>query len=315
MTAMTSFGWGLAWTSVTIALFLLPLLPALAELRRRRDIGPIPIDGADSGETAYRLEALASQLPDLASLGQAGSWLQNDTYVVPSGVHIPSVRTLLAVHMERGAAADMLISEETLVMEQGAQVRHLVHAESIVSNGPVALHGRASASSLLVLAAGSRTFRTAAPCIVTAPLRAAPEATQAVAPPTPLTLVPERHTGDLLIEAGEVRFADLVVGGNLVLGEGARVVGHIKAHGSIDLAEGASAQGALFAGGHIRCRGGNRVQGPISAAWRVELGSGTRAGSPSVPCSVSGWEVELGPSVAVFGAIASVGGCHVSEAV
>ncbi|SDM00264.1 hypothetical protein SAMN05428957_101527 [Oryzisolibacter propanilivorax] len=313
MTEMNPIGWGLVWTSVAIALFLLPLLPAFTELRQRRDIGPIPIDDADSGETAYRLQVLAPQLPDLASVEQAGSWLKGEAYVVPIAVHIPSVRTSRAVRMEQDATADILISGMRLEMERGAQVRHLVHAESIVSHGPVVLNGRTSAESLVVLAAGSQAFRMAAPCIVTAPLLVPPEDVEAEGAPTPLALMPERHAGDLLIEAGEVRFADLVVGGNLLLGEGARVVGHVKAHGNIDLAEGASAQGALFAEGQIRCRGFNRIQGPISAGWRVELGRGTHAGSPSIPCSVSGWDVVLGPSVAVFGAIASVGGCHVSE--
>ncbi|GEM_PF-2648526 len=313
MTGMDTLVWGLGWTAMAVALFMLPLLPAFAELRARRDIGPIPIDDADNGETAYRLEALAPRLPDLATLGHAKPWLQAETYVVPSGAHLPSARTGSAVHMQAGATADVLISGSTLVMEQGAQVHHLVHAETLISRGAVTLNGRASAGSLVVLAAGSRTFRVAAPCIVTAPLTAAPQAVVRDEQPTPLTRVPERHTGDLVIEEGKVRLADLVVSGNLALGKDARVVGHIKAHGNIELAEGAAVEGAMFAGGHILCHGSNRVQGPISAAWRVELGNGTCAGSADVPCSVSGWEVVLGHSVAVFGAIASVGGCHVSE--
>ena len=314
MNTANAIVWGLAWTLVTAVLFVLPLLPAFAELTKRRDIAPLAIDDADNGETDYRIKTLAPQLPELATLEHAQSWLQGDTYVLPGGAYVPMARTDRAVHMASNAAADVLISGHILEMEAGSQVRHLVHAASIVSHGAVLLNGRASADSLVVLAGGTHAFRVAAPCIVTAPLSAAPAATAPEDGPTPLTRLPERHAGDLTIEAGELRTTDLVVAGNVRLGEGARVVGHVKAHGDIDLAPGACVIGALFAGGNIRCHGSNRVQGPISAAWRVELGAHSQAGSRTVPCSVSGWDVVLGHSVAVFGAIASVGGCQVAEA-
>ena len=130
----------------------------------------------------------------------------------------------------------------------------------------------------------------------------------------PLARLPQRHDGNLELAAGQVLEGSLVVDGNLVLHDGARVVGHIKAHGDVDLAAGASVMGAIFADGSIRCAGRNHVLGPISASHTVTLGPGTIAGSSDAQCSVSGWQLVLGPGVAVFGALASVAGCEIEGA-
>lgn len=301
--------WGVAWLLATAAVFIGPLLPGLVELRKRRDAKPMAIDSVDNGDTDYRIKLLAPQFPVMSTLANADAWLSGNSYRLPAGTRLSAARTDLDVILEREAVADILITDRSLEMEEGSQVTHLAHAQSIRTHGAAVLNGRASAESLVVLAPGSHVFRVAAPCIVTAPLQSAPEVEPGAA--TPLVRLPQRHEGNLKVDAGQRLEASLVVTGDLVLEEGAVVVGHVKAHGRIELAPGARVEGALFAQDSIRCVGRNRVQGPLSAARRVELGEGTIAGSPLVPCSVSAWDVLLGPGVAVFGTITSVGGCDV----
>ena len=310
MSADSTLWWGLAWLLLTALVFSLPLWPAFAELRRRRDAQPIAIDSEDSGETEYRIKLLAPRLPLLRELRGAPDWQVGGGHVLPGGTHLAAARSDGPVTLDGGASADVLITEQTLTLGAGSGVAQLAHAARIVSRGPVHLDGRTSADTLVVLAAGSHVFRVAAPCIVTAPLTAAPSPAAAL-PAAPLSAVPRRHEGDFRLEAGQRLSDNLVVTGDITLGEGAELRGHVKAHGSIELARGARVTGALFAKRDIRCAGDNCVLGPISAVKTVVLGAGTQAGSPSVPCSVSGWQIELGPAVAVFGTLASVDGCEV----
>ena len=313
MTGSNDLWWGLAWVVVTLLVFTFPLLPGLIELKLGRDAHPIAIDHQDNGDTEYRIKLLAPTLPVLSSLPGAASWWMADHYRVPSGTRLAAARTDRSVTLERNAVADIVISDGMLQLEEGSQVTHLAHAGAIIARGAVNLGGRTSANSLVALAAGSHAFRVAAPCIVTAPLRAAPPAPMDSAV-TALTRMPRRHAGTFEVAAGQTLEDSLVVTGDLVLGEGARVVGNVKAHGNVDLAAGAAVIGAVFAGGRIRCAGRNRVQGPMSASHIVTLGVGTVAGSPAGPCSVSAWQIVLGPGVAVFGTLASVAGCEIEGA-
>lgn len=313
MSNLNEWTWGLLWLVATVLVFSLPLLPGLRELKLRRDARPLGIDGEDDGDTDYRVKVLAPRLPDLASLPQAAGWLQGSRYEVPDGTQLDAVRVHRPLRLGRGARAEILISDGALALAADSQVVHLAHADSIVCEGPARLTGRASAETLVALAAGSQVFRVAAPCVVTAPLAQAPTEPPA-GPATHLAGAPQRHREDLVLEPGERLEGSVVVTGRLHLKEGATLAGHVKVHGDAELAPGACIEGALFVTGNIVCRGGNRLQGPISAVRRVELGAGCRAGSAHIPCSVSGWEVALGPDVAVFGSITSVRGCEVAAA-
>lgn len=312
MMGASTLWWGLAWLLLTALVFTLPLWPALAELRRRRDAQPMAIDSEDSGETEYRIKLLAPRLPLLRQLPAAAAWqAAGGGHVLPRGAHLAAARTDGPVTLQDGASADVLITEQTLTLAGGSQVTQLAHARQVVSHGPVHLDGRTSADALVVLASGSHVFRVAAPCIVTAPLAAAPAPAAELAM-APLGGLPRRHEGDFTLDAGQMLAESLVVTGNVMLGEGAQLRGHVKAHGDITLARGARVSGALFANRHIRCAGDNLVLGPVSAAKTVTLGAGTQCGSARVPCSVSGWQVVLGPAVAVFGTLSSVDGCEVT---
>ncbi|HMN22165.1 MAG TPA: hypothetical protein PKA16_12330 [Ottowia sp.] len=313
MMALNEWSWGLLWLLATALVFGLPLLPGWLELKQRRDARPLAIDGDDDGETDYRVKVLAPRLPALASLPQAAGWLQGGRYEVPEGTQLDAVRVHEPLRLGRGARAEILISDGRLVLAADSQVVHLAHADTIVCEGPARLTGRASAERLIVLASGSRGFRLAAPCLVTAPL-AAPPTDLPAAQDTPLPGMPQRRPDGLVLEPGERLEGPVVVTGRLHLKAGATLAGHVKVHGDAELARGACIEGALFATGSIRCQGDNRLQGPISAVRRVTLGAGCRAGSPAIPCSVSGWDVHLGPDVAVFGTITSVRGCDVAAA-
>lgn len=310
MTTSMQWAWGWLWLLVTMAVFSLPLWPGLRELKLRRDASPLPIDSDDSGDTAYRLKVLAPQLPELETMPEAQSWLSEGRYHIPREANVHAARVHGPLVLDAGAAAEILIADGVLEMKPGSQIAHLAHADSILCNEHTRLNGRASAQNLVVLAAGSQAFRLAAPCIVTAPLDEAP-VEPAWTQPTQMIGVPHRQAGRCVLEAGKRLQRSLVVAGDLHLQDGAVVVGHVKVHGDLILERSASIIGAVFATGSIRCLGNNHVQGPISAGQRVELGPECRAGAPATPCSISGWDVRLGPGVAIFGAITTVGGCEV----
>lgn len=314
MTASFSWWWGPLWLIATVLVFSVPLLPGLLELRQRRDASPIPIDSDDNGETAYRVKALAERLPSIEGMSDAQPWLLGDRYVVPSQARLEAVRSSRSLKLGSGATAGVLVCDGALELGEGSQVTHLAHAASVVCDGAARLMGRTSADSLVVLSVGAQVFRVAAPCIVTEPLRAAPTDEATHYGPTAMVQVPRRIDGDFDVPAGEVIEDSLVVSGNLRLKAGARIVGHVKAHGWIVLEQGASIVGAAYTQESLYAVADNFIQGPVSAAKSIALGHGSRAGTPLIPCSVSGWDVRLGLAVAVFGSITSVGDCEVVRA-
>lgn len=164
------------------------------------------------------------------------------------------------------------------------------------------------ATERIELQAGSRFHRLRAPTIaaVTESGTAAGEAMPVPPEPPPLTRRHQRHFGNLQLTPYTTTTADLVVAGNLTVGEGARLLGHVKVYGDARLEAGAELHGGLFAEGSIHCQGGNSLSGPIAAGHRVFLGENTAAGSTKEPCSVTGWEVLLQPGVAVYGDISAV---------
>ena len=294
--------WGLAWLAATLAVFALPLWPAWRELKTGSDAAPLAIDDADDGLTSYRARASARSLPWLSAVPPGDRWRRRSSR---------AVRTRDALTLRKGERAELLVSSAEIVLQPGSKITRTVHGRDLVSQG-VQLPLRASADDLLVLEPGTRFFRISAPLIMTTPLPSfEPSETDALY--TDVSAVGPRrfHKGDLRLNGGETSSTHLVVGGRLELGPQAVILGNVKAQGDVTLAPGARIEGALFTNGNVICQGDNRIDGPLCAGKTVELGSGFQGGRTRRPCSISGWQVVLKPSVRIFGSITAVTGGEV----
>lgn len=76
------------------------------------------------------------------------------------------------------------------------------------------------------------------------------------------------------IEAGQVLGGNVVAKGDFTLHEGAVLVGSLKVYGDLLLEEGSQIQGNVFGEKRIRLLGGNWIRGSIFSQGRIEAGPG-----------------------------------------
>ncbi|MGF6210582.1 bactofilin family protein [Comamonas sp. 4034] len=304
-----SWLFGVTWLLVTAAVFLIPLYPALRELYSRSDAGALEIDHLDNGRTDYAALRMLDQLPVLEEMPRTAQWQQDDRgqLVIPRGQTRLMAKTMRSVVLGFRAQIKALVSSDTVELQANSMVLHFLHANNIHCLGPVHLARLSSAVRNIVLSPGSRFQRLSATCIFTWPLkRSLGFPLDSLGDGMPLTVVQQRHHGDLQIPAGTVVQGGLVVTGNLRVEEMAVVTGHVKVHGSVTLAKGACVKGALFALDNIDTLGNNYIEGPLCAGKHLQLGPNSQVGSKQVPCSVSAWTIALLASVRVYGSMSAV---------
>ena len=95
------------------------------------------------------------------------------------------------------------------------------------------------------------------------------------------------------IRAGETIEGDLIVRGNLIVHENARVEGSIKGHQQITLMPGASVTGNVVAHGNIECRGNNWIGGTVLGQKNVRFQNGTYVGSENQRITVSADTIQI----------------------
>lgn len=304
-----SWLFGVTWLLLTVTVFLVPLFPALRELYSRSDAAALEIDHLDNGRTDYAALRMLDQLPLLEEMPRSAQWQRDDRgqLVIPRGQTRLMARTMHSVVLGFRAQIKALISSETVELQANSMVLHLLHARNIHCLGPVHLARLSSAARNIVLSPGSRFQRMSAACIFTWPLkRSLGFPLDGLGEGMPLTVLQQRHQGDLRIPAGTMVQGGLVVTGNLWVEDMAVVTGHIKVHGSVTLAKGACIKGALFALDDIHTLGNNYIEGPLCAGKHLQLGPNSQIGSKQVPCSVSAWSIALLASVRVYGSMTAV---------
>jgi hypothetical protein len=326
-----------ALVPLALAWAALPFLPALAELRARRDAAPLPVRERYGTDRRAGPDALGAAARRLLSTPAAPAddlrLLRHPTPLPPEAVDDPPLvvpgpaffadagGTRVAAPLYVGGTHDggpgdddaALYAAGPVRLGPGTVVRGWLHGECDVDVGAGSvLHGSASAGGTLRLAAGCRFERLHAPCVLFEGEAGAPPEPQAT-PPPPFVPAGARAAGrvlvrgDLTVPDGHVVREALVVTGTLRLGARARVEGDVKARGDVVVGPGAAGAGHGVAEGDVWLEAGAEVEGAVAAEGALELGPGARVGRPGRPASAAGRRVLAAAGARVHGTLWALG--------
>jgi predicted acyltransferase (DUF342 family) len=200
-----------------------------------------------------------------------------------------------------------ILGERDVQLAESSVVMRWVHAVGDIDCAPnCRLYGRISSERSIRLQAGCVFTRLNAPRIELGNLL--PDSAPAVgdtAGGNATSSVMERvlHDGDLQIEPGEVFAKHLVVRGTLRIGEGARMLGNVKAQKAIVLDRGVFAYGSLISAATLSIGPHCRVQGPLIAEHTIMIDSSAMVGDAEVPTTVSAPRIEVAEGAVVFGTL------------
>jgi len=338
----------LALLGVTLAWFLLPLLPALRELLRPSDIAPLKVVDRSAGKLGYFArnfrQYLDKVLPPEAGAGDYAAKLLDGTAFVrvsrrpeqlagegqverrvvmlDSPQILPGKQTFLMEVYARaplvsGPATNYraLYAEGDLTLGESNRVFRWLHAGGLLAVGDHSvLRGRVSSDSRVMLGTDVVFERAGAPVIAHGAAREPPASVNGAGktwqPPAEALQVGDhlRIEGDLDIPKGTRVRGDLVVAGRLRIGAGSVVEGSVKAHRDLELAEGARVTGAAVSRARVSVGPGAWVGGPVIAERGIRLAENSVVGGPRLPATVAGVEVELAPGATVYGQISATRG-------
>lgn len=333
----------LALLLVTLAWFLLPMLPALRELLRPTDVQPLLVVDRSAGEVDFFARNFRQYLDRQMAAITAASGAPGQEGVFPDGTAYRLVRTaaeaaggsdarltvverpltlpggenfLVELHARApltggaGAVYRAVCAEANLTLGERSRVLRWAHAAGTLSAGPhCVLQGRISSDQAVSLGGGVSFERIGAPVIAVG---------TAGEPPLPPPAQPKefrlpedamrlgeswRIEGDLEIPGGVRVPHSLVVAGNLKIGLGTIIEGSVKSHRDVELADEAQVQGSVVARRRVLTGSAAWMGGPVIAEERVRLGRGTVVGGPGRPATVNAPEVELATGATVYGQV------------
>lgn len=335
---MTPFTAVLQLGALAILLGVILILPAVLEWLRPKDAKPLPIDNAWSRKDTV----FAENFRRIAQpWWEATPGSQDARIELPEG-HTQET-TLLGRSIESAANARFkeevwsreklvlgpnnharaLLSDDSIQLGQGTHVERWVHADmEIRMDRDSLVQARVTSSGLIHLERGCRTQMLCAPTIrwtgevkpipIEIPTHARrwfrrdkiPEAGKAweiqregVEKPRTIFV-----NGDLILDnEADIDFP-LVVRGNLYIRKGALIAGDLKAHGDL-LVENSAVLGSLTCKGRLVVGSGSSVQGCLMGGESVWLGDGVIIGHPDRLQAVSGQQVILTGTGAVYGRI------------
>lgn len=334
--------------AVTLAWFVLPLIPALRELFWPTDVLPLKVVDRAAGEVDFfarnfrryfdnQMSALAATpvgdrppdaLPDgtrllrLGTASEAGSGSEDRLVVVEHQLALPGNETFLVELYAHapftggpGAVYRAVYAEQELILGEGSRVLRWAHAAGSLSAGAHSvLQGRISSDRTVLLGGGVRFERIGAPVIAVGTANEPPPDPPALAPKF---VLPEgayavgdhvRVEGDLAILGGVRVTGSLVVAGSITIGLGTVVEGSIKAHRDIELSDEVQVRGSIVARRRVMVGAAAWIGGPVIAEERIRLGRSAVVGGPSHPATVSAPEVELSQGATVYGQISALQG-------
>lgn len=296
-------------TSVTGGLLALPLAPALIELLRRRDAGPLETRRDDGNiynfATSFRRYVAPAQ-PILAKcalkesleevrLGD-GQW----GLVIGTSGHCDEIEpdsselTLFAravwlrdgqrfskdvyaaevLHSGRGNVFRALLGEKDIFLDAESSVMRWVHAdENLIAGTGASLFGRASAGKSICLAEGCRFERAHAPTIFAGPETQIPFSPQ----PPALSNRAAQKTRKKAEKIGRSR-----IHGDLRLRLGEMFLGNIVATGSMHVEKETQIAGSAKAHGDIRLDDRAQIEGAVVSAASLRTGSNCYLKGPLV---------------------------------
>jgi|APMI01.1.fsa_nt_gi predicted acyltransferase (DUF342 family) len=324
----------LAWMSI-------PLVPALMELLRPRDAGPLDAVGNDAGSLTYFAESftarcqreglLGTMVPPRLSDGSpvlahsAGQPLPKqrraieDLVVLMDSEPLPEGATLgaeclarLTLRGSRGVTYRALLGQRDLILGVDSTVLRWAHARGRFEVGSGSrLYGRATSDRDLVLGTNVQFERLDAHVVrvtdavtVEAPVYATGAYEIFQMPKNAQEMGPLHWRLDrgLQVPARASLVGSVVSVGSIVVNEGARVTGSLKAHGEVIVRGGAVVLGSITARGRITLEAGARVSGPVISELAIVVEAAI-VGNSATRTTVTAPQIRLLPGATIFGAV------------
>lgn len=260
--------WTLFLFALTMAMFAVPLLPALLELRRK-DVPALAIDRQNNGSAAYAaLRALQ---------GQGGAPEAGDQHIEPHS-QVDSVACTGDLHIGRGAQVGS------------------AHAQNVYLAPQAAVRQVASAAHTLCVLPGCQFRWLDAPTILFAAMDASGPTDANVSQSSQSQRdagrdwKQEKFTrieGNWVPDPRKTIRGDHVVMQDVDLPPGCTVFGSIKAYGDIVVGANSFVLGSLFAKGNVELSSAAQVCGVVSAGQQVRLRSASVVGHAGQLASVT----------------------------
>ena len=323
----------------TLGWATLPLIPGIIELFAPRDAAPLHAVGSDSGDLNFFAESFTKRALREGLFGDTvptrlsdGSRIRThsadnplprqrtftdfvvltDSTPIPEGTEFASeclARTALQAPV--GVTFRSLLGERDVHLGEDTTVLRWVHTRGqFEAETGTRLLGRATAEHGMFLAPGVYFDRLEAGVIVVS--KSAPTEVQELPPSAYERFKPRdaqamgpnyfRIEDDLIVPAGRVLNASVIVTGNLIVEDGARINGSVKAHEEIVVRGGGVIDGAATARGRVLVESGARVSGPIISESAVLVQSAV-VGRPGTKITVSAPVVRLKPGATIYGTI------------
>jgi len=319
---------------------MVPLAPAIRELLRKRDAGPL-ITRKDEGNIASFAASLRtrcvplqaalnrcaqlgendfveSQLGNAFLVGEVGFWTgarHTTTLVACAGpVALPAEYQSSGDFYSRGTVQcgerslfRALLSDQEIVLGDDTQILRWIHAESVLGTGRnCRLYGRASSAKSLTLSQGCTFERIYAPVIHVSNNAATPGLRTEYAVYARLAqsgLGRTRIRGSMHFPVDDQHHGDVVATRSIDLDQGACVFGSVKANGEVALKQRAEVHGSLVSAKRIHISQGCFVKGPIISEREVVIDSGVQVGLPGTPTTISAPVIHVAPGTVIHGTV------------
>jgi predicted acyltransferase (DUF342 family) len=325
-----------------LALLFLPFVPGLIELRRERDVDPLPIQSDNTKDPRHFGHAFRALL-ERHILDHEGAFplrteiklRRTESLEVHEEVAIPPGETNSSILVSMGdatigrearvreiyARGDARVNEAvrvrglacdgSLIMQSGCVVERWIDSEGNASVGAGCDLGvSASAGGRLKLASGCRFQRLWGLPISTG--RARSDAVDQTSEGPPLQDAVVWADKWLSFPDGSVIKSDVITHGDLRVGAGSVVKGSIKAHGDITLARGVTVEGNVVSRRSIHVERGVRVHGNLFAERDLFIGLNARIGQKqSHKSAYSSGKMTLSRGALVYGRLFAEGGGEV----
>lgn len=296
--------WTLALVIVTVAWFLLPLLPAWWEWRHKTDVLALEVLPEHAGEVGHFAQRFREHVAQtrarsggVAEAGEgalptAGSgpgpgfrpnrvesaqWRVRRRVWADTDLSLPARFTFeREVYGQRNISTgelgefSALLAEGSLQLAAGCVVRHWAHAHRIEAGRGCRLQGRLSASGTIVLQPGCSFERVSAGLVCFGSERGAGPASPGMSAPLAWKMPAGADHGD-----GRWRFD-----GDFELPAHAEVRGDIIVQGCAHIRQGARIHGSLKGARAVCLDEGVEVTGAVISGGRLIVGAGCRIGGP-----------------------------------
>jgi cytoskeletal protein CcmA (bactofilin family) len=228
------------------------------------------------------------------------------------GVHLAEIFAEGAIKGGARSTYRALLSDDSIELGADSRTLRWLDARTAFRAGAGSrLDGRASAGEVIELAPGCRFERLWAPRIVFGTDRFNPAARLERPPAAPADLGVSVEVaagrwlvrGPLVLEAGAVIEADLVVTGSLTVGPGSRITGSLKSRQDLRLGRDVVVDGSVVGERSIDLDAGCDIGGPLLAEETVTIAAGCRIGRPEQPTTVSARRVRIHDGVVVHGTV------------